>query len=374
MPFLENLAEGLSEAAGSEGSVKRIEKRKSDRAATAHEELQGRTQMILNDVQGVQQKIAALDPNAPDYQTKSAEYKKQLGDLQQVFTDLYHPVKNPGALSQLGSILNLIRGKHKPPTAVAGPSMTERMAQADYAGAGVGTQAKWKNSGKPYQDPTSKQWLQPQVDAAGTMRNTPMPEVYQPSEKKKGYKYDPATDEVVNLDTTQRYYREQKDIPPEAAEMFRGQAAAAASKKTETISDSTTTTDVVTGATHTTRTTKKIPVSSKIGPLASEVGPPQSSPSKKTPGQQKKDLQGIVNGQKRPQENPALANIDPRIRPLVQEVGEYRADPSKITSMRGAQRMQFMGLVAKAYPDFSMAKYDMRKKVMDSFTSGPDKQ
>src|SRR5208283_2146306 len=39
---------------------------------------------------------------------------------------------------------------------------------------------KWKNSGQPYQDPTSKQWLQPQVDASGAMRSTPMPQGFQP--------------------------------------------------------------------------------------------------------------------------------------------------------------------------------------------------
>lgn len=49
----------------------------------------------------------------------------------------------------------------------------------------------------------------------------------------KGMKFDPATGQVVNADTGQRYSRDDKDLPPDVAKMFEGQKVA----RTEKIDD-----------------------------------------------------------------------------------------------------------------------------------------
>jgi hypothetical protein len=136
---------------------------------------------------------------------------------------------------------------------------------------------------------------------------------------------------------------------------------------TATVSESSTKTDA-SGDTHTTRTTKKVPLPSKTGKLASEVGPPSPQKAVKTlphPSGETKDSKGATG---------ALAGVPEEVRGVVQEIGEYRADISKITSMRGAQRQKMMELVAKAYPGFDMKKYTARQEVLKSFTSGQDKK
>lgn len=126
--FVENITEGLANAAHNDTAVNRIEKAKADRRATSQEEVQAQAQSILTNVKGVQDKIAALGPN-PDPK-QMGEYQAQLHTLRQDWTDLFHPVKNPGNLGMMGKILQAFRGQQGPTALTA-----DRMARGDVAGA-----------------------------------------------------------------------------------------------------------------------------------------------------------------------------------------------------------------------------------------------
>ena len=139
MPFLENLAEGFAGAAGDTGTVERIEKTKARREALSDYELQNQTNMILADVDALHQRRAALDPNSPTYSTDVQSIDQALHDARGVFTDLYHPEKNPGALSKLhGFIQQHItkRGQAPATPAAAKQSIAERMGGIESAAYG----------------------------------------------------------------------------------------------------------------------------------------------------------------------------------------------------------------------------------------------
>jgi hypothetical protein len=114
MGLFENIAQGLANAAGSDAGP-RIEQRKADRKATQHEELQANTRMTLEEVERLHGEKAKLHPGTDDQQIQAID--KRLGELQQNFTDLYHPEKNPGALEHLGGIIKAHLGGKKPPPA-----------------------------------------------------------------------------------------------------------------------------------------------------------------------------------------------------------------------------------------------------------------
>jgi hypothetical protein len=105
MGIAENLVQGFANAAGATDASQAIENKKSDRRATAHEELEANTHSILDDVKKLQQRRAALDPKSPTYAKDVAEIDSNLHQARQAFTDLYHPEKNPGALAKFGGFL-----------------------------------------------------------------------------------------------------------------------------------------------------------------------------------------------------------------------------------------------------------------------------
>jgi hypothetical protein len=134
MPFLENLVEGFAGAVNDPNTVNRIEGRKADRRATAHEELQANTQSILDDVGKLQERRAALPAGSPEI----ANIDKQLAAHQQAFTDLYHPVKNPDNFQKLGGFLKQhITGKAPKPAPQSNAVTPERMAQLRAGAAGT---------------------------------------------------------------------------------------------------------------------------------------------------------------------------------------------------------------------------------------------
>jgi hypothetical protein len=137
MALFENLVEGFANAAGDTGTVNQIEKRKSDRVATQHEELAAQTQSILNDVAGLQQQRSTLDPKHPEYKTQLEANDKALHEARQALTDLYHPEQNPGALAHLGGFIRQHLSKNKPQVtpAVAKQSMASTIAGLDKAAA-----------------------------------------------------------------------------------------------------------------------------------------------------------------------------------------------------------------------------------------------
>lgn len=136
MPLLENLVQGVAEAAGAEGTVNRIQKNKDDRTATAHEELHGRTKAIFDDVAKLQERRAALPPGSPEL----PGIDKSLHDHMQAFQDLYHPTKNPGALQHLGGFLKQhITGKAPAPAPPSNAVTPGRMASLSAGAAGTAT-------------------------------------------------------------------------------------------------------------------------------------------------------------------------------------------------------------------------------------------
>lgn len=141
MAFAQDLFEGFANAAGDTGTVNRIEKEKGDRRATQHEELSAQTQSILNDVTGLQQKRAALDPKHPEYQKDLAANDQALHDARQTLTDLYHPEKNPNALQHLGGFIRQHLSKNQAPQTPGAlkESMSSRLAKLDASAAAPGT-------------------------------------------------------------------------------------------------------------------------------------------------------------------------------------------------------------------------------------------
>ena len=128
MAFLENLAEGFARAAGAEGTASAIERKKQRREALSDLELQNQTQQILGDVGALQDRRAKLDPNSPTYQKDLQTIDQALHDARGVFTDLYHPEKNPGALEKLGGYISRHLGKGQ---AQPAPALTPAQARAN---------------------------------------------------------------------------------------------------------------------------------------------------------------------------------------------------------------------------------------------------
>jgi hypothetical protein len=132
MPFAEDLFEGFAAAAGSQHGVDVVEKRKQRRQALSDMELQSQTQQILGDVQALNERRAKLDPNSPTYQQDVQTIDQALHDARGVFTDLYHPENNPGALAKLSGFIQAHIGRKKgqaPATpAAAKQSIADRMS------------------------------------------------------------------------------------------------------------------------------------------------------------------------------------------------------------------------------------------------------
>jgi len=215
MALLENLVKGFAGAAGNQNVVSQIEKHQANRKATSDEELHANAQSILNNVSGLQQKRAALDPKSPTYKTDLAANDAALHDARQLFTDLYHPAKNPGALSKLvGHVKAHLSGKQPAQTAgelrkplaermsaldasaAAGPERTAKEAADPYTGfspedalkarrikAGLDPketgETKWKPRGNPYKGADGT-FYQTEFDTTGNSRAKPMPEGYTP--------------------------------------------------------------------------------------------------------------------------------------------------------------------------------------------------
>lgn len=113
MGIAENLVEGFASAAGATDAVKRIEDKKQRRQSLSDQELQAQTQQILGDVSNLQDRRSKLDPNSPTYQQDLKTIDQALHDARGVFTDLYHPQNNPGALGKLTGYIERHLGKNK---------------------------------------------------------------------------------------------------------------------------------------------------------------------------------------------------------------------------------------------------------------------
>jgi hypothetical protein len=102
---LRNLGAGLSEAADNPEAAARFREPGERRKALSDFELELQTKQILGDVSALQQRRASLDPKSPTYQKDLQTIDQALHDSRGVFTDLYHPQNNPGALDKLGGYI-----------------------------------------------------------------------------------------------------------------------------------------------------------------------------------------------------------------------------------------------------------------------------
>ena len=66
------------------------------------DELQQATQGIVEKAKALWQKRHGLDPANPEHQKQISEIDAQLLQNRKALTDLYHPIKNPGALERVG--------------------------------------------------------------------------------------------------------------------------------------------------------------------------------------------------------------------------------------------------------------------------------
>jgi hypothetical protein len=136
MTVLENLAAGLTQAAGADEATRAIRKNQADRRATQHEELEANTKQIFEDLQGLKKRKSQLNPQSPTYKTDAAAIDADMAKLQQTFHDLYHPANNPGALNHLGGFIKKhLPGPWRQPTsapatpAQAKESLQQRMTE-----------------------------------------------------------------------------------------------------------------------------------------------------------------------------------------------------------------------------------------------------
>ena len=187
--LLDNLLQGVAGAAGDTGTVNRIQQKKDTALGLQHEELQNQTQSILNNVTLLQQKRARLDPQSPTYQQDLSQNDLDLHNARQLMTDLYHPDRNPDALSKLGGFIkqHILRQQptQGPTPGAMKQSVQDRMAQTDAAAAGGMFQKTTLVPGQPYQElgpdgQPAGPYFRNERDAAGNIKKVQMPEGFRP--------------------------------------------------------------------------------------------------------------------------------------------------------------------------------------------------
>lgn len=108
MPFLENLAEGLASAAGAEGAVDRIEKRKDQRKQLSDEERHSNLDVYNQALDKLTTHIGQIDPEKRNFQ--NPEWVKLNDALHQTIsarTALFHPEHGPSAMGKLAEMLRI---------------------------------------------------------------------------------------------------------------------------------------------------------------------------------------------------------------------------------------------------------------------------
>src|SRR5208282_6067621 len=156
-------------------SANAIEQNKQRRQNLSDQELEDTVQAHMDVMKGIQAKLGA-NPNDPELTNQLSSERDQLFHL-------LHPSNNPDALGRVKKLFRHVFRQQEPEYQKSGQPQAQNnlpSVAAMTAAAPAPAADKWKNSGQPYQDPTSKQWLQTQVDASGAMRSTPMPEGFQP--------------------------------------------------------------------------------------------------------------------------------------------------------------------------------------------------
>lgn len=142
MGVLDRIGEAAATFGGDEAGAQRFSEARKRKQRLSDEELKNQTTSILADVDALHERRAKLDPNSPTYQQDLKTIDQALHDARQVFTDLYHPAKNPGALDKLGGFITSHLGRRKKKTdapatpAQAKQSMTDRIAGIESAAFG----------------------------------------------------------------------------------------------------------------------------------------------------------------------------------------------------------------------------------------------
>jgi hypothetical protein len=127
------VGEAFATAFGDEAGAQRFENRRKEAKQLSDQELELQTKQILSDVSALQDRRSKLDQNSPTYQQDLQSIDQALHDARQAFTDLYHPEKNPGALSKVHGFIQSHLGRNKKQNAPATPaeakkSLADRMA------------------------------------------------------------------------------------------------------------------------------------------------------------------------------------------------------------------------------------------------------
>ena len=106
MPLLENLAQGVANAAGATNTANAIEKNKTHRQALSDEALEDTVQAHMDTMKGIQAKLGQ-NPNDPEL-TKALS-----GERDQLF-QLLHPANNPDALGRVKKLFRHVFRQQEP--------------------------------------------------------------------------------------------------------------------------------------------------------------------------------------------------------------------------------------------------------------------
>jgi hypothetical protein len=313
MPLAEDIIGGLANAAGSTSVAGEVASRKENRRATQLEQLHAQTQMTLDEVHRLHDEKAKLHPGTDDQAIQAID--KRLGELQQHFTDLYHPEKNPGALQHLGGFLKQHLSRRKQPQVPTTPAQAK--AQFSWAGTPAGTVSVedegWKTApgAKPYQGKDGL-WYETQINKKGEFRARALPEGFTP----------PAPHYSDYAQGLRRFVEAEGGDPdnPTAAEeeAYRNQRLkdATAARATDTTRTSTTTDPFGVSST----TTSKM----HRGP-AGEATPSTTTPAPvKTAGEAKKRMAAAAPASAKQLDAqghiPETAHVNPRLREAANQI------------------------------------------------------
>jgi hypothetical protein len=252
---------------GKEAHEKR-QKAEAEKTEAKRAERERKADEIESAIKNIQSR-GALQPGQPGYLAPD-DLKKELAGAQQQLSGLYEPHEGPALMDRLKKVFQKLPGVPKP---AGGPVLKPGMTLDDVLAAGSPAPAQPKPGkviGNPFPE-TDKQtgeqkWSVMEEDENGGFSKKMLPGYTQETRKqelvragyteeeaskimriegkldspaaptRKGYKYDPATDEVVNQDTGERFTRDDvsSGIGGETvARMFEGQKKVDTQKKAD---------------------------------------------------------------------------------------------------------------------------------------------
>src|SRR6202142_3621083 len=206
MPLLENLAEGVANAAGATNTANAIEKNKTHRQALSDEALEDTVQAHMDTMKGIQAKLGQ-NPNDPELQ------KALSGERDQLF-QLLHPQNNPGNMGRVQKLFRHVFRQKDPAQPVNNlPSVASMTAAAP------GQPDKFKDFQRIYKEATGQD-LTPEQSKAWAERQGGIPEP-----KETATKFQPQLTETTDNEGNKHYWRVPLEAGGNPEEVdFKGQA------------------------------------------------------------------------------------------------------------------------------------------------------